>query len=197
MRARVANQGDLTTEESEMVGQFERNSTVAGARVSVVQGAAAAAASIASIANGPLKCSATVREAHPELYNALQEAGLAVTVIEDARHEKDRSALAVSLAGGVGIVAGRAGVAETGSVLLADDALAPRLLGMLVDVCIIVLPRESIVNDLDEAGALIVEMDRRGHRYLSLVTGPSRTADIERVLTIGVQGPKALHVVVF
>jgi L-lactate dehydrogenase complex protein LldG len=32
---------------------------------------------------------------------------------------------------------------------------------------------------------------------VSLVTGPSRTADIERVLTIGVQGPKALHIVLF
>jgi len=36
---------------------------------------------------------------------------------------------------------------------------------------------------------------RAGHRYISFVTGPSRTADIERVLTIGVQGPKALHII--
>ena len=194
----MAKQGDVTTKNSEMIGQFKRNATTAGALVSVVSGAAAAAAVIAGIASGSAKCSAAVREYHPDLYNALHESGFTLTAIEDITPgDEDRSTLAASLAGGVGIVAGRAGVAETGSVLLADDSLAPRLLGMLVDVCIIVLPRESILGDLDEAGVLISEMDRRGHRYLSLVTGPSRTADIERVLTIGMQGPKALHVVVF
>ena len=39
-------------------------------------------------------------------------------------------------------------------------------------------------------------IDACDYAGLSLVTGPSRTADIERVLTIGVQGPKVLHVLV-
>jgi L-lactate dehydrogenase complex protein LldG len=89
-----------------------------------------------------------------------------------------------------------AGVAETGSVMLADDAVAPRLAGMLADVCVAVLPAPAIVPNLDQAALLLGELDRVGHRYVSLVTGPSRTADIERVLTIGVQGPKTLHIIV-
>ena len=44
----------------------------------------------------------------------------------------------------------RAGVAETGSLLLGDDALAPRLLSMLADVCVALLPAGSIIADLDE-----------------------------------------------
>ena len=58
------------------------------------------------------------------------------------------------------------------------------------------LPAAAIRPGLNEAAALLRELERAGHRYVSLVTGPSRTADIERVLTIGVQGPKALHIIV-
>jgi L-lactate dehydrogenase complex protein LldG len=93
-------------------------------------------------------------------------------------------------------VLAQVGIAETGSIVLADDGLAPRLLSMLADVCVALLPASAIVPGLDEAGTLLAGLERAGHRYISLVTGPSRTADIERVLTIGVQGPKALHIIV-
>jgi L-lactate dehydrogenase complex protein LldG len=127
----------------------------------------------------------------------LERAGHHVAIAENiAEGEPDPQALAVALSGGTGIVVAQAGLAETGSVVLADDALAPRLLSMLSEVCIVLLDASHVVPGLDEAGALLAELDRLGHRYISLVTGPSRTADIERVLTIGVQGPKALHIIV-
>jgi L-lactate dehydrogenase complex protein LldG len=104
--------------------------------------------------------------------------------------------VAAALAGDVGIVLAAAGVAETGSFLSADTSLATRLLGMLADTVYAILPTSSILPTLDEMGALLSQLSTQGNRYLSLVTGPSRTADIERVLTIGVQGPKVLHVLV-
>jgi L-lactate dehydrogenase complex protein LldG len=123
--------------------------------------------------------------------------GLVVLIAEEvAGQEPDRSAAAMALAGGAGVVLARGGIAETGSIALAYDGLAPRLLSMLSEVCVALLPASAIVPSLDEAGALLAELERAGHRYVSLVTGPSRTADIERVLTIGVQGPKALHIIV-
>jgi len=128
---------------------------------------------------------------------ALDEAGLRTAVAEQAAEEGlTRSDVAVRLSGGTAIVLAYAGIAETGSLVLADDAMAPRLAGMLADVCVAILPASAIVRDLDQAGLLLTELDRTGHRYVSLVTGPSRTADIERVLTIGVQGPKILHIIV-
>lgn len=185
------------TEKSEVLGLFERYAAAAGAQVTFAPDTGAAAALIAGMAGGQVKCRVEVCELYPELYRGLLAAGLVVTVSEDtAVPDASRSEIAAALAGGVGIVAGKAGVAETGSVLLADDSLAARLLSMLADICVVILPEASIVRDLDAVGELIAELDRQGHRYLSMVTGPSRTADIERVLTIGVQGPKALHVVV-
>ncbi|HYP40028.1 MAG TPA: lactate utilization protein [Chloroflexia bacterium] len=181
----------------DILESFGRYARVAGAQVVFASDEGEAAQSIVEIVNGLVRCTAAVRDRYPGLYRALEEAGGQVAVAEEiAVGEPDRSALAVALAGGTGIVLAQAGVAETGSVVLADDALAPRLLSMLADVCVALLPAPAIVRGLDEAGALLAELDRAGHRYISMVTGPSRTADIERVLTIGVQGPKALYIIV-
>jgi L-lactate dehydrogenase complex protein LldG len=182
-----------------LISLFTRHARGAGAQVTVVASEREAATAIRALVNGAVRCTAAVRIRYPELYQALGDAGHAVTVAvaEDAAAESpDRASLAATLAGGSGLIVARAGVAETGSLVLADDALAPRLLGMLADVCVALLPAETIVNTLDDAGELLARLEREGQRYVSLVTGPSRTADIERVLTIGVQGPKALHIVI-
>lgn len=176
---------------------FERYAQAAGAHVTRADSEEAAAAAILAGSTGPVRCTPEVRARYAVVCRALGEAGVRVEVAgEDGGDEADRSSLAAALAGGIGIVAAHAGVSETGSVLLADDALAARLLGMLADVCVVLLPASAVVASLDDAGSILAELDRNGHRYLSLVTGPSRTADIERVLTIGVQGPRALHIIV-
>ena len=89
-------------------------------------------------------------------------------------------------------------IAETGSVLLAENALEARIVGMLTLTHFVLVRKETLFPMLEDAGKLLVELTRSGsdqRHYISLVTGPSRTADIERTLTIGVQGPKALCVI--
>lgn len=89
-------------------------------------------------------------------------------------------------------------IAETGSVLLADNALENRIVSMLTLTHFVLVRTETLVPLLDDAGQVLrtlsLDQTNRQH-YMSLVTGPSRTADIERTLTIGVQGPKALCVI--
>jgi L-lactate dehydrogenase complex protein LldG len=92
-----------------------------------------------------------------------------------------------------GISRAELGVAETGSVLLhstADD----RRVELCVDVHLILLEAGALVARLDETFALLRVIATRPPAYASLVSGPSRSADIERQITIGVHGPRALHV---
>jgi L-lactate utilization protein LutC len=105
------------------------------------------------------------------------------------------NALETVLDAPVGIVRGRAAIAETGSVLLIEDSIADRMVSMLTRTLIEVVPPDVLLPDLFALREHIVPIGGASPRYAALVTGPSRTADIERSLTIGVQGPSDVHVV--
>jgi L-lactate dehydrogenase complex protein LldG len=88
-------------------------------------------------------------------------------------------------------------IAETGSVLIAENALMARVVTMLTLTHFVLIRRADLAPMLESAGERLQQLTKPGERqqhHISLVTGPSRTADIERTLTIGVQGPKALCV---
>lgn len=100
---------------------------------------------------------------------------------------------------GIGITRATLGVAETGSILVHLDEVDGRLLSMLPEIHVALLPQDALVDSLEEGllltRYLILKSQAQGRpTYLSWVTGPSRTADIERVLTIGVHGPRELHI---
>lgn len=80
-------------------------------------------------------------------------------------------------------------LADTGT--LAQDAtpVERRLVSTLVQIHIAFVPTSGLLPDLS---SLLKRVDPKKAAYLALITGPSRTADIERVLTIGVHGPARL-----
>ena len=84
-------------------------------------------------------------------------------------------------------------LAATGTI--AQDAADPRLrlASALPETHVALVRTASLLPDLE---CLLARVDPRRVRHLACVTGPSRTADIERVLTIGVHGPARLVVVV-
>ncbi|HAD04317.1 MAG TPA: lactate utilization protein [Desulfuromonas sp.] len=88
-----------------------------------------------------------------------------------------------------------AGIAATGSLLLDLPDPIERSATALATVHAVVLDAEHIVPDLNALAPRLQELLGSGQSYLSLTTGPSRTADIERVLTIGVHGAKELHII--
>ena len=99
----------------------------------------------------------------------------------------------------VGLSSAPLAVAETGSVLLAENELEARVVSMLTLTHFVLVRADDLVPMLDQVGAYLAKFSKPGpdqRHYVSLVTGPSRTSDIERSLTIGVQGPKALCVLV-
>lgn len=83
-------------------------------------------------------------------------------------------------------------LAETGT--LAQDATDPRLrlASTLPETHVALVRASTLLPDME---CLVARVDPRRARYLACITGPSRTADIERVLTIGVHGPKKLVIV--
>jgi L-lactate dehydrogenase complex protein LldG len=84
-------------------------------------------------------------------------------------------------------------IADTGSIAQDATDIAQRLVSTLPPVHLALLPADRIVPDL----ATYLTVQRPADlTYLSLITGPSRTADIERVLTIGVHGPARLIILV-
>jgi len=95
----------------------------------------------------------------------------------------------------IGVVRGELAVVETGSVLVAEHALGDRVVTMLCRRLVQVVAAERVVDRLDDVAVWLAE---RGGQpgFASLMTGPSRTADIERSLTIGVQGPDEVDVIV-
>jgi len=98
-----------------------------------------------------------------------------------------------------GLSSAELAVAETGSVLLAENSLEGRVVSMLTLTHFVLVRASDLVPMLDEVGARLQQITKAGpdqRHYISVVTGPSRTADIERTLTIGVQGPKTLCVLI-
>ena len=84
-------------------------------------------------------------------------------------------------------------LADTGT--LAQDAtpVERRLVSSLVRIHIAFVPAAGLLPDLP---SLLKRVNPKKAAYLALITGPSRTADIERVLTIGVHGPERLIILV-
>ena len=92
-----------------------------------------------------------------------------------------------------GVSFARLGVAETGSVLLHSSS-EDRRVELCVDVHLVLLDAAAIVPTLDQAFVALRQISARPPAFASLVSGPSRSADIERILTIGVHGPRELHI---
>ncbi|HET6440013.1 MAG TPA: lactate utilization protein [Anaeromyxobacter sp.] len=83
-------------------------------------------------------------------------------------------------------------VAETGSLVVTTEAVAERLASSLPEIHLALADPTRMLPTLS---ALLRELGPSPNRFLALITGPSRTADIERVLTIGVHGPRRLVIV--
>lgn len=88
-----------------------------------------------------------------------------------------------------------AGIAETGTLMLPSAPERPTTLNLLADTEIVVLRASRLVGAYEEAWDLL-RADMGGMpRNVMLVTGPSRSADIEQTLELGAHGPRQLHVV--
>jgi L-lactate dehydrogenase complex protein LldG len=83
-------------------------------------------------------------------------------------------------------------LADTGTLVQDASAVEQRLVSTLPDIHIALVPTNGILPDMP---TLLERLRPEQSSYITMITGPSRTADIERVLTIGVHGPERLIIV--
>lgn len=130
----------------------------------------------------------SVEPAAQGLRPALEAAGV------DVRDHTPEAAAEADL----GVTAATAGIAATGSVVVDADRAGGRGAGLLPTVHLCLLRREDLVAGTGDV--LRPQGGRQAGGPLPsnrvLITGPSRTGDIEQILTTGVHGPAAVHVVV-
>ena len=87
-------------------------------------------------------------------------------------------------------------VAETGTVILPSSLQRPTLANFLPDNCIVLLEEADIMAHLEDGFAKVKTSGAGMPRALNLISGPSKTADIEQTLVYGAHGPIQLHVII-
>jgi len=115
--------------------------------------------------------------------------GLPVTTTDAGYDKHDLAACPAS------VTACDALVAQTASVLVSTRSAGGRALSVLPEHHVVVATADQLIADLPSAMRLV--RDRYGDdlpSYACLITGPSRTGDIERILVLGAHGPKRLTV---
>src|SRR6185503_13003896 len=95
----------------------------------------------------------------------------------------------------VGITSAQAAIAETGTLVLDSAYEKHRLVSLVPPVHIAIINGSAIVETLGDALTLL-QKDKEISPAITFITGPSRTADIELTLAIGVHGPQELFVIV-
>ena len=90
------------------------------------------------------------------------------------------------------------GVAETGTLVMVSGHENPSTLNFLPDNHIVVVEAKDLAGDYEEMWTRLRETFGKGAmpRTVNLITGPSRSGDIEQTLLLGAHGPRRLHIVV-
>ena len=130
---------------------------------------------------------------------ALGNLGITVTTVTQGEDRSRESLREEIVAAGMGVTGADYAVAETGSVVIMPRKGLSRLVSLVPPVHLALVRPQDVVETLTDLFLLRrLEYHRNGGEmgsYLNFITGPSRTADIESTLVVGVHGPKEVHLV--
>ena len=98
----------------------------------------------------------------------------------------------------VGLSHANTGVAETGTLVLTSGAANPTTLNFLPENHIVVVNADDLEGDYESALDRIRQQHGKGRmpRTVNMITGPSRSGDIEQKILLGAHGPRSLHIIV-
>ena len=96
----------------------------------------------------------------------------------------------------IGFTFAEYGIADTGTMMLDCPSEELRLATMISEFHVCVLPKSKIRANTYAVEKMMLTRMKKTPDYLAFITGASRTADIERVLALGVHGPLELHILI-
>jgi L-lactate dehydrogenase complex protein LldG len=169
----------------EQVDLFARNVEKEFGSVARVPDMAAVPAAVADYLAAQNLPGSVIMAPHPEL----QAIPWSTRPLLEIREGRARGTDAVSVQHGF------AGIAETGTLMLPSAPERPVTLNLLAETEIVVLRTSAIVGAYEEAWDRLRAELGAMPRNVMLITGPSRSADIEQTLELGAHGPRRLHVV--
>ena len=179
----------LNRSRAALVDRFASKARAVDATVAFVAGDEAAPGAVAAYLRSRNLPAEAARAPHPDL-DAMDWAGAALTVRRRAPGPADR----------VGVNRAFAAAAETGTLAMASGPDSPATMNFLPETHIAVIRESEIAAGLEEVWDRLRGAGRGGGeglpRTLNLITGTSRTGDIEQTLQTGVHGPRRLHIVV-
>ena len=191
-----------------LMAQLQESAIKAGWKVARVASAQEVAQYVVSLARD-LEARSILRSTHPVLEklgleDLLSGSGIEIGImaIEDnadeaQRGEQRRALRQRAIEADIGITGVYYAIAETGSCVLLPRKGVSRLVSLLPPVHVAVVEKGQVLPSLDELFTLRRQDFLEGNlgSYMNLITGPSRSADIEYTLVTGVHGPGDVHMV--
>jgi L-lactate dehydrogenase complex protein LldG len=95
----------------------------------------------------------------------------------------------------VGLTGAFCAIAETGALMLLSGADTPAATSLLPETHIAVVRANQVVRTMEQAWSLLRLRPQPMPRAVNFVAGPSRTGDIEQTTTIGLHGPRRVHLI--
>lgn len=101
----------------------------------------------------------------------------------------------------VGLTPAFTAIAETGTLVIASGAQCPSTLNFMPDYHLVALRASQICGDLEDAFDRLRQTYAKNGKHfvmprtLNMITGPSRTGDIELTIHLGAHGPRSLHII--
>ncbi|HWB96633.1 MAG TPA: lactate utilization protein [Bryobacteraceae bacterium] len=171
----------------ERVDLFRRSLEALNGKVVLVHSQAEAGAAVAAILDGRTAVASPSPFLESCGINRIERVRWGISDPEEWRQS--------CAAADAGITSAAYALADTGSLVMIASPSEPRLASLLPPLHIAVIPAASILTGLEELFLTVPEPAKLSPSMV-LITGPSRTADIEQILVRGVHGPGEVHVVV-
>jgi L-lactate dehydrogenase complex protein LldG len=178
--------GDDFMADAQLIQSFSEAAARVGAKVKAFENVSSAMAYLEGNVGGTLLLPEFSSAKRLNIRFLLGKAGVE-TVVEDFRENAPQAS--------DGLTGANFALADTGTLVLESTAEDIRLASTLPERHFVLLDPVKILANGREAVPVLRALHQRDPRnYIAYITGPSRTADIERVLTIGVHGPVELHI---